>query len=96
MDKDQVLAGRLVVEAYRTAHVKLHEGSWHRGIPEEHTPLRNIMLKAFKELGFNTIQEFFDTSHLLNIQELAFIDVEDYEARATSNDKDILKYGKWQ
>jgi hypothetical protein len=69
MGKAQILAGRKAVDAYRTAHLALHSKSWHRGIPKEHTPLLNIMVKAFKGLGFNTIQEFFDASEQLNIDE---------------------------
>lgn len=68
ISKQKILAGRKAVDAYRTAHTALHSKPWHRGIPEEHTPLLNIMLKAFKEFGFNTIQELFDASMELNIQ----------------------------
>lgn len=66
--KQKIIEGRLSVDAYRTAHTKLHSKLWHKGIPEEHTPLLNIMLGAFKRLGFNTIQEFFAASEELNIQ----------------------------
>jgi len=76
-DKEKILAGRKAVEAYRTAHTKLYDKGWHKGIPEEHTPLLNIMLKAFKEQGFNSLREFFDTSEELNIQELGFASRED-------------------
>lgn len=65
ISETKILAGRKAVEAYRTAHAQMHSKPWHRGIPEEHTPLLNIMLKAFKGLGFNTIQEFFDASETL-------------------------------
>lgn len=65
VDKERILAGRKAVGAYRTAHAQLHSKPWHKGIPEEHTPLLNIMLGAFKGLGFNTIQEFFDASKTL-------------------------------
>lgn len=70
IDKAKIIAGRKAVDAYRQAHHALHSKPWHRGIPEEHTPLLNIMLGAFKGLGFNSLQEFFDASKLLNIQEL--------------------------
>lgn len=93
-NKQKVLAGRKAVRVYRTAHTKLYSKGWHRGIPEEHTPLLNIMLKAFKGLGFNTIQEFFDASELLNIQELGFVDREDFEAKATEADRQALD-GVW-
>ena len=65
ISKSKILAGRKAVDAYRTAHAQLHSKTWHRGIPEEHTPLLNIMVKALKGLGFNTIQEFFDASETL-------------------------------
>ena len=62
ISKSKILKGREAVDAYREAHHQLHSKPWHRGIPKEHTPLLNIMLKAFKGLGFNTIQEFFEAS----------------------------------
>lgn len=81
VDKEKVLAGRKAVDAYRTAHTALYATNPHRrSIPEEHTPLLNIMLGAFKGLGFNTIQEFFDASELLNIQELGFKDRAEFES----------------
>ena len=58
----KILAGRRAVKAYRKAHSKLYDKGWHKGIPEEHTPLLNIMVGALNGLGFNTIQEFFDAS----------------------------------
>ena len=65
IDKDKILAGRKAVDAYRQAHLALHSKPWHRDLPQEHTPLLNITVKAFKGLGFNTIQEFFDASATL-------------------------------
>jgi len=78
-DKQKILAGRNRVDAYRTAHTKLYKHGWHKGIPEDHTPLLNIMLGAFRGLGFNTIQGFFDASELLNIRELGFTSREDFD-----------------
>lgn len=92
--KQHILAGRKAVQAYRTAHTKLYEYGWHKGIPEEHTPLLNIMVKALGGLGFNTIQEFFDASEELNIQELGFVDREDFETKATLQDREALSL-KW-
>ncbi len=65
LNKEKTLAGRKAVDAYRTAHAALYSTGWHKGIPEEHAPLLNIMLKAFKGLDFNTLQEFFDASNSL-------------------------------
>lgn len=71
IDKQKILAGRKAVQAYRTAHTKLYEKGQRKGIPEEHTPLLNIMLRAFKDLGFNTIREFFDANNVFIKEELA-------------------------
>ena len=65
LNKEKTLAGRKAVDAYRTAHTKLYKSGWHKGIPKGHSPLLNIMTKALKGLGFNTIQEFFDASERL-------------------------------
>lgn len=90
VDKAKILAGRKAVEAYRTAHTQLYKKGWHRGIPEEHTPLLNIILKAFKGLGFNAIQEFFNASDLMNIQELGFASREDIKAEADRENLDRM------
>lgn len=86
IDKQKVLAGRHRVDVYRTAHTALHSQGWHKGIPEEHTPLLNIMLGAFKGLGFSSVDEFFVASELFNIQELGFKNIEDFKAKATETD----------
>lgn len=65
ISKTKILAGRKAVDAYRKAHRALHSKPWHRGIPEEHTPLLNIMLKALKGLEFNSLEEFFAASNSL-------------------------------
>ncbi len=65
ISKTKILAGRKAVDAYRIAHTQLYGKGWHKGIPKEHTPLINIVLKTFEGLGFNTIQEFFDASEQL-------------------------------
>ena len=82
VDKGKVLAGRVAVEAYREAHTRLYDEGWHKGIPDEHTPLLNTMLTEFKKQGFNSLQEFFDASELLNIQELGFTSREDIKTEA--------------
>ena len=61
--------GRLAVDAYRSAHTLLHQKPYYRGIHDDHTPLLNTMLGAFKGQGFNSLKEFFDASELFNIQE---------------------------
>ena len=64
--KKQVLAGRKAVDAYRMAHAALHKKPYYRKVHEDHTPLLNIMLGAFKGQGFSSLQEFFDASDELN------------------------------
>jgi len=68
-NKQQVLAGRKAVDAYRIAHTQLYVGGWHKGIPEEHTPLLNILLVNLKMQGFNSLDEFFAASEELNLFE---------------------------
>ena len=59
-DKQKVLAGRNRVEAYRTAHAKLYSKPWHKGIPEEHTPLLKAMVNALEGLGFTSTETDFE------------------------------------
>jgi len=95
-EKQRIRKGREAVDAYRTAHVALHKKPWHRGVPEEHTPLLNIMLKALQELGFNNPWELFRASDELNMQELGFASREDFEARATEEDeRHLYKMHRW-
>jgi len=63
--KNNILAGRKAVDAYRADHAKLHKKLWYRGIPEEHTPLLNKLLVELKGLGFNSVEEFFNASEAL-------------------------------
>lgn len=63
--RQKVLKARKAVEAYREAHHLLHLEPWHSGIPEEHTPLLNILLSDLGKQGFNSLQEFFDASETL-------------------------------
>ena len=91
----QVLEGRKAVDAYREAHCQLHSKPWHRGIPEEHTPLLNKLLSELEKQGFNSLQEFWDTSEELNIQELGFEFREDFEARASKSEREALQR-MWQ
>lgn len=99
--KDNILAGRKAVDAYRTAHTQLHSKPWHKGIPEEHTPLLKVMVKALEKQGFTSekteevLAKFWDASDLLNLQELGFKDRQDFEKRATDKDREALEE-TWQ
>ena len=105
-DKQKILAGRNRVDAYRTAHTKMHEKPWHKGVSEEHTPLLEAMVKALDGLGFTSTEaefepkkteilaKFWAESDLQNIKELGFVDREDFKDRATKADKAALRL-KW-
>jgi len=91
----KILDGRKAVDAYREAHCQLHSKPWYRGIPEEHTPLLNKLLSELEKQGFNSLQEFWDASTELNIQELGFESRDDFEARATKSNREALER-MWQ
>ena len=65
-DKQKVLNGRKAVDAYRANHAKLYAQPWHRGIPEEHTPLLAQLLADLKKQGFNSLDQFFAASEELD------------------------------
>lgn len=70
INKGRVLAGRKAIEAYRASHSMLYTGGYYKGISDDHTPLLNILKEQLAKCGFNSLQEFFDASEELNIQEL--------------------------
>lgn len=102
-DKQEILAGRNRVDAYRIAHAAIYDKPWHKGIPEEHTPLLKAMVNALEGLGFTSTEadfepkkteilaKFWDDSDLLNIQELGFTGWADFKARATKADRKARK-----
>lgn len=67
--KENVLAGRSFVDEYRGEHTKLYDKGWHKGIPQEHTPLLYSLLNKLNAKQFNSLQEFFAASDELNIEE---------------------------
>jgi hypothetical protein len=94
IDRAKILLGRQAVDAYREAHRQLYSKPWHRGIPQEHTPLLDNLLVGLKEQGLNSLEEFFAASEELNIQELGFEDKADFEAKASETDLEALE-GMW-
>ena len=94
ISKNKILDSRKAADAYRTAHTKLYSKGWHKGIPEEHTPLLNTMKAGLKKKGFNSLDEFFSASELDNIQELGFVDRTDFEAKITELNKDAERHIK--
>jgi len=86
LNQSNIVAGRTAVDVYRDAHRQLHSQPWHKGVPEEHTPLLDKLLGELKKQGFNYLGEFFDASEELNAQELGFTSREDFEAKATEAD----------
>ncbi len=92
--KAQILKGRQAADTCRIAHANLYSTGWYKGIPEAHTPLLNTMLVALKKQGFNSLDEFWLASGNLNVQELGFKDMADFDAKATEADMQALE-GKW-
>jgi len=95
MDKEKVIEGRKAVDKYRQAHQKIYEQPWRKTLPEEHTPLLNLMVKRLAQFGYKTIQEFFDASEELNIAELGFANKQDFESKARPEDRQALAR-KWK
>lgn len=107
VDKEKILVGRKAVDAYRTAHTALYSKPWHRSIPEEHTSLLKILVQKLERQGFTSagtdfeprkteiLAKFWEASDLLNLQELGFVDREDFEKRAKDSDREALDR-KWQ
>jgi len=62
VEKEKINAGRNLVGAYRTAHSKLYDHGPRKGIPEEHTPLLNVLKNGLNSLGFESLNEFFSKS----------------------------------
>ncbi len=89
LNKRKILLGRKAVDAYRQAHTQLYSKPWHKGVSEEHTPLLDKMLDELKKQGF-TLDEFFDASEELNIQELGFKDRADFKVRCKDTDREAL------
>lgn len=99
-NQSKILAGRNVVGAYRTAHAKLHEREWHRGISEEHTPLLKGLVNALEGLGFTSfkptfdarkteiLDSFFEASNDLDLRETGIL-----EEPIRSNRKDLSVLG---
>jgi len=100
--REKILAGRNAVDAYREAHRQLHLEPWHRGIPEEHTPLLKTLVADLEIIGITSAEldfepkktkilaKFWNESDLLNLQELGLENKE-----LTVTDREALRL-KWQ
>lgn len=60
ISKDKILAGRKAVDAYREAHHALHSKPWHKGIPEEHTPLLEKLVADLEKIGITSTETEFE------------------------------------
>ena len=94
INKQTIKKGRDAVDAYRLAHSQLYAQGWHKGIPEEHTPLLDKMLSDLGKQGFSSLDEFFTASDELNVQELGFKDRVDFATRYKDADRAALE-GMW-
>jgi len=100
IDKDRIIAGRSAVDAYRSAHSKLHANGWYKGISEDHTPLLEKMIADLEKIGVTSAEldfefkktevltKFFKDSETLNLEELGLADkvITDVD-RVTLNEK---------
>ena len=89
--KEQILKGREAVDTYRAAHIALHQKPWHKGVPEEHTPLLEKMVAELEEQGFTSAHTDFESKKMeilarlwadsddLNAQELGFASKVDFD-----------------
>lgn len=55
----------------------------------------NNLLAELKEHGFSSLHQFWDASQELNILELGFNSIEDFEAKATEAEREALEE-MWQ
>jgi len=107
VDKEKILPGRKVVDAYREAHSQLHAKGWYKGISEDHMPLLEKLIADLEKIGITSTEKdfgpkkneilakFWAESDLLNLQELGFKDREDFEKRAKDTDREALE-AKWK
>ena len=91
INKQTIKKGRDAVDAYRQAHTALHSKPWDRGVPAKHTPHLNALLLALQAKGFTSLDQFFDASDELNVQELGFKDRRDSETRCKDADRQALE-----
>lgn len=105
--RDTVLQARQAVDAYRQAHRILHSKRWHKGVPEEHTPLLEQLIAELERIGYTgtgkdilerapgVLKKAFACSRELNVKDLGFIDTADFDANAQEVDILALEE-KWQ
>ena len=98
MDKSVVLSGRKVVDTYREAHNKIYNDE-SINISEAHTTLLNKSISDLELLGYTSdsvdfggrvaqiLGKFWDDSNSLNVKELGFVSVVNFEENATPEDR---------
>ena len=93
--RDQVLAGREAVTAYRRAHTAMHSQPAARRVHDDHTPLLHQMETELNATGFRDVADFFNHNEAMNISELGFKDRADFETYAVESDRTALEE-KWR
>lgn len=82
------------INAYRAAHLQLHSGAWHEGIPDAHTQLIDTLKAELLAIGYASIEAFFNENEELNIQEIRHEDcatmVETYQNAKAIKDIEVL------
>lgn len=70
ISKDKILEGRKVIDGYIKSHAELHSRDWGENTPIEHSKIERIMLSKLKELGFESLQDFYSANSDLCYAEL--------------------------
>lgn len=96
IDKNKILAGREAADAYRAAHAKLYNQPWHKGVPEEHTPLLEKLVADLEKQGYTSecadfkdksaevLAKFWADSDLRNLQDLGYNDRADFDTQMSA------------
>ena len=102
--RETVLLARQAVDAYRQAHLQLHRAkSWHKDIPAEHTAFLEQLITELELIGYagtgkdilerapGVLKQAFACSRELNVKDLGFTDVADFNAKAKRADMQALE-----
>jgi len=64
--KQKILAGRKVVDAYRLSHTQIHKDFINEKLRNLHVSIEKELINNLRDLGFDSIDDFFDKNNLLN------------------------------
>ena len=78
--RNDVLAGRSLVEEYRQAHERLHQTAPASPAAPSHAPLLAELTAGLESLGYSSLGEFQEASDRLNLEEMGFDSREQFNA----------------